>query len=76
MDTVLFVPGYYEGLNDRDYNSVIKKLESKGYKVEFVPINWVRTTIIEWNEQLDDVYKQYNTCRFLVWCNDSFLCRF
>jgi pimeloyl-ACP methyl ester carboxylesterase len=56
MKTVLFVPGFQESLKSRDYCSVIKAIESKGYNVTFVPIQWQRTTIRDWLLELDRVY--------------------
>ena len=58
--TVLIVPGFKEGLGSRDYTSVIKALEAKGYEVEFVPINWLRTTIDDWTRQLNVLYEKYD----------------
>lgn len=60
MKTVLFVPGYQEDLTTRDYSSVIAAIESKGYTVEFVPIQWKRTTIVDWEAELNKVYEQYS----------------
>jgi predicted alpha/beta hydrolase family esterase len=60
MKTVLFVPGYQEDINTRDYRSTIAAIESTGYKVMFVPINWSRTTIEQWVAELDDIYRLYD----------------
>ena len=60
MKTVLFIPGMGEGINDRDYASVIKTIESKGYKVTFLPIQWRRTTITDWTNELNSIYTQYD----------------
>jgi pimeloyl-ACP methyl ester carboxylesterase len=57
MKTVLFVPGFREDLKSRDYKSTIKAIENTGYRVRFVPINWKRTLIHDWTEELDRVYK-------------------
>jgi pimeloyl-ACP methyl ester carboxylesterase len=59
MKTVLFVPGFQEGLKDRDYTSVIRAIEQKGYTVRFVPIRWSRTTIASWVAELEEVYNNY-----------------
>src|ERR1035437_7799397 len=56
MKTVLFVPGYQEDMKSRDYASTIRAIESQGYEVKFVPINWKRTTIDQWVEELDAEY--------------------
>jgi len=60
MKTVLFVPGFKEQLNSRDYKSTIKAIEDKGYKVTFVPINWQRTLISDWVKELDQVYEKHD----------------
>jgi esterase/lipase len=60
MKTVLFVPGFQEGLADRDYESIIKLIEKKGYEVEFVDIHWTRTTIDDWVTELETIYQKYN----------------
>lgn len=60
MKTVLFVPGYQEDIDSRDYRATIRAIEKKGYKVRFVPINWVRTTIDYWVEEFDKVYATYD----------------
>ena len=58
MKTVLFVPGFQEDLMTRDYKSAIKAIESCGYKVQFVPIKWQRTTITHWVAELEAVYSK------------------
>jgi pimeloyl-ACP methyl ester carboxylesterase len=60
MKTVLFVPGYPEDINSRDYASVMKAIEKQGYKVKFVPIKWKRTTIHDWIQELEKVYSKYD----------------
>jgi pimeloyl-ACP methyl ester carboxylesterase len=60
MKTVLFVPGYYESIDDRDYNAVIRAIELKGYKVKFVPITWVRTTLKDWLPEFTKIYEKYD----------------
>lgn len=60
MKTVLFIPGFREDINSRDYKSALSAIQNKGYKVEFVPINWLRTTIDDWTKQLNEVYAKYN----------------
>lgn len=60
MKTVLFVPGFREDINSRDYNSTINAIESRGYKVVFVPINWTRSTLIDWVQELNNVYGNYD----------------
>ena len=58
MKTVLFVPGYQEDLKSRDYASTISAIEGRGYKVKFVQINWKRTTIDQWVDELAAVYSK------------------
>lgn len=60
MKTVLFVPGFKEDLNTRDYTSTIKMIEDSGYNVEFIPINWDRTTIDNWVAELEAEYIKHN----------------
>jgi pimeloyl-ACP methyl ester carboxylesterase len=61
MKTVLFIPGYYENINDRDYKAVLKSFESKCYLTRFVPINWVRTTIDDWIKEFESIYMKYDS---------------
>ncbi len=60
MKTVLFVPGFPESLHSRDYKATISAIQKKGYQVEFIPINWTRTTIEDWVKELDLIYKSYD----------------
>lgn len=60
MKTVLFVPGFQEGITSRDYAKTITAIKTAGYKVKFVSINWLRTTIEQWVEELDEAYRQYD----------------
>lgn len=60
MKTVLFIPGFKEDLITRDYKATIKGIESKGYKVKFIPIQWDRTTIIDWIKQAEAIYEEYD----------------
>jgi pimeloyl-ACP methyl ester carboxylesterase len=60
MKTVLFVPGFDEDIDDRDYTSTISAIEDKGYKVKFVDIQWKRTTINDWTAELDVIYAKYD----------------
>jgi pimeloyl-ACP methyl ester carboxylesterase len=59
MKTVLFVPGFRQSLETDDYIATIKAIQSKGYNVVFVPINWYRTTIDDWVNELSDTYAKY-----------------
>ena len=60
MKTVLFVPGFREGMKSRDYASTIHAIEAQGYKVKFIPINWLRTTIDDWVQELETAYSKYD----------------
>lgn len=60
MKTVLLVPGYRENLDSRDYRSAINEIESRGYKVKFVSINWTRTTIDDWLDELETEYSHHD----------------
>lgn len=60
MKTVLFAPGYQEDLKSRDYSATIRAIEECGYKVIFVPIQWSRTTITHWVDELDAVYAEHD----------------
>lgn len=66
MKTVLFVPGYPEDINSRDYASVIKAIENQGYKVKFVPIKWRRTTIEDWVKELDAEYAKHDPSQTIL----------
>lgn len=56
MKTVLLLPGFRESIDYRDYKSVIKAIETKGYKVRFIPINWNKTLLRDWTRELEAVY--------------------
>jgi pimeloyl-ACP methyl ester carboxylesterase len=60
MKTVLFVPGYQEDMKSRDYASTIRMIKAKGYNVRYVPINWKRTTIDHWVDELMTIYDEYD----------------
>lgn len=60
MKTVLFVPGFKEHITSRDYTSTIDAIKKSGYIVEFVDINWDKTTIDNWLATLEERYLQYN----------------
>lgn len=57
--TVLFVPGFQEGLVDRDYTAVMTAIERLGYEARFIPMQWQRTTQVGWRRQL---HEQYSLC--------------
>lgn len=60
MKTVLFVPGFKEDVKSRDYKSTIEAIEGSGYKVRFVPIQWDRTTIEDWLNELEAEYSKHD----------------
>lgn len=60
METVLFVPGFDEILESRNYVGLMKAIEGRGYRVKFVPIEWRRTSIKGWERQLGKYYADHN----------------
>lgn len=60
MKTVLFVPGWRENFNSRDYQSVLSVIEANGYKTRFITIDWNRTNISDWVNELGIIYDQYD----------------
>lgn len=60
MKTVLFIPGFKEDLKSRDYASTIQAIKASGYKVQFVPVRWARTTIDDWVQEVELEYSQHN----------------
>jgi pimeloyl-ACP methyl ester carboxylesterase len=60
MKTVLFVPGFREDIYSRDYETVLKAIAEKRYLVRFVLINWKRTTIDDWTNELGRIYHHYD----------------
>ena len=66
MKTVLFVPGYPENINSRDYSSTMDAIRSAGFAVEYVPINWRRTTLDQWVTELDTTYSRYDPSNTII----------
>ncbi len=66
MKTVLFVPGFRETLASHNYQGVLEAIKGKGYKVKFVAIHWVKTTIEDWVEELDKEYSKYNSAETIL----------
>ncbi len=66
MKTVLFVPGFREDISSRDYRSTLAAIESKGYQVKFVPINWARTTIEDWVKELNKEYAKHEPAETIL----------
>ena len=60
MKTVLFVPGFKENYNSRDYAGVIKAIKNKGYDVKFVTINWLRSNLDDWAESVNSEYQKHD----------------
>jgi len=60
MKTVLFVPGFTEDITTRDYAATIAAINKKGYEVVFVPIQWKRTAIQSWVDELEKIYSKHN----------------
>ena len=61
MKTVLFIPGFQQDLQTTNYKVTLKAIESRGYATVFVPINWKRTTIDDWVNQVQIIYDQYES---------------
>ncbi|MFZ1249010.1 MAG: hypothetical protein WAQ24_01670 [Candidatus Saccharimonadales bacterium] len=57
---VLFVPGSGEDLHSRNYQSVLRAIEQQGYKTQFIPITWSRTTPSKWRAQLMEEYVKHD----------------
>ncbi len=66
MKTVLFVPGFQESFTSRNYRSTVDAIKAKGYEVVFVDINWKRTILSDWVEQLDEVYSEHNPAETIL----------
>jgi pimeloyl-ACP methyl ester carboxylesterase len=66
MKTVLFSPGFNEGLHTRDYTAVMDAIRSKGYAVKFIPINWKHTTITDWVGQLEQEYDKHDPANTIL----------
>jgi len=66
MKTVLFIPGFQEDLNDRDYASMITAIKKRGYKVEFITLNWLRTTIEQWVPEFEAIYAKYDPAQTIL----------
>ena len=60
MKTVLFVPGYPEDLDSREYAGTMRAIEKRGYIVVYVPIEWKRRTIDNWVQELENVYTKHD----------------
>lgn len=57
---VLFVPGSGEDIDSRDYRAVLSAIEQRGYRTQFVPIKWARTTPEKWRTQLMEEYAKHD----------------
>lgn len=66
MKTVLFIPGFRQDMKTHDYSRTISAIESKGYHVVFVPINWRYTVITDWVRQVNLVYAKYDAAQTIV----------
>ena len=55
MRPLLFVPGFQENQQSRDYESVLRVFRDNGYAPQFVEIDWHRTTQVDWVRQLESV---------------------
>lgn len=66
MKTVLFIPGFGEGLESRDYRSVLQAFESKNYQAVFVPIKWERTDLGHWLKEFNKTYREYDPSQTIL----------
>jgi hypothetical protein len=66
MKTVLFVPGYTEGLKSRNYGSLLRVIRESGYRAKFVPINWTRTVIDDWVRELNSEYCKHDSATTIL----------
>lgn len=64
--TVLFLPGFKDNLNSRNYEATINAIRDQGYEVTFVPITWWRTTFTDWAQEFDVIYQQYDPDRTIL----------
>lgn len=60
MRTVLFVPGFQEDSDTRNYKATVQAIKKRGYNVRFVPITWKRTVLDDWVKELEEVYAEYD----------------
>lgn len=66
MKTVLFIPGYQENLESRDYAATLEAIKSAGYNVTFVPIQWKRTTIVDWVAEFNETFLKYDPMSVII----------
>lgn len=66
MITVLFVPGFREDIETRNYNATIQAIKKRGYSVRFVPIKWERTILDDWVKELEKVYAEYDPSKTIL----------
>lgn len=66
MKTVLFVPGFYEDIDSRDYRSVLKAIETRGYKTKVISINWRRTIVDDWVLELEKIYEELDPKKIIL----------
>ena len=58
MKKLLFVPGFQEDADSRNYEAVMRAFRDNGYDPLFVNIDWRRTTQADWVKQLEMVRKE------------------
>lgn len=66
MKTVLLVPGNKQGLDTQPYDKLAEAIERVGYKVKFIPIQWKRTTLNDWLEQLEEEYNELDSSNTIL----------
>ena len=59
MKTVLFVPGFRAADATR-FDALFEAIHAKGYRVEFVPIDWKGTTLTGWTRNVEAAYADHD----------------
>lgn len=55
----MFVPGF-RSTDVRAYDETFDAFRAKGYKVQFVPINWRATSINHWAKEVSEAYADHD----------------
>jgi len=59
--TVLFLPGFKEGIHSRDYRKLLQMIKGKGYDVKFIDVDWKHKTLTDWRDEFMKIYEKYDT---------------
>jgi len=60
MKTILYCPGFQGREDDVYHKEFFELARQKGYNIKYVSINWKRTTINNWVDQLEQEILKYN----------------